>query len=315
MNLRDAAFLFPVLPLYRIGGGDFRDFRSHSALLYIILWLPQQEALIYLNVRSMKAKPKKIRGMPGRPKWGWDVLGVIKTLHIGTATPEVAELLDFLQDMFWVKDPEGRYCFVNVPFLLNFSLKDRSEIIGKTDFDFFDQVLANQYRIDDERVLRGTRIISRIELVGRFNHTARWCVTSKIPLRDKTGKIVGTAGVTREAQDHARLNRLGDSPLSAAIHYISQHYGDRIYTSELAKISGLSTSALHRQFLSAYKCSPHVYIRQLRIRMSCNTLVYSRKSIAAIASEFGFADQSHFTREFSRVMGETPSSYRAHYQG
>ncbi len=40
-------------------------------------------------------------------------------------------------------------------------------------------MLANQYRIDDERVLRGERILSRIELVGRFDHTARWCVTSK----------------------------------------------------------------------------------------------------------------------------------------
>jgi transcriptional regulator GlxA family with amidase domain len=140
-------------------------------------------------------------------------------------------------------------------------------------------------------------------------------VTSKIPLRNERGRIVGTAGVTREAQDHTRLNGIADSPLSAAIHYISQHYGDRISNVELAKISGLSMSALHRQFLSAYKCSPHTYIRQLRIRMSCNTLVYSRKSIALIATEFGFADQSHFTREFSRVMAETPSSYRAHYQG
>ena len=263
----------------------------------------------------MQPKTKSNRVKATLPKWGWDALGVIKTLHIGTATPEVAELLDFLQDMFWVKDPGGKYCFVNVPFLLNFSLKDRSEIIGKTDFDFFDPVLANQYRIDDEKVLRGTRIISRIELVGRFNHTARWCVTSKIPLRDERGKIVGTAGVTREAQDHTRLNRIGDSPLSVAVHYISQHYGDKISNTQLAKISGLSVSALHRQFASAYQCSPHTYVRQMRIRMSCNALVYSRNTLAAIATEFGFADQSHFTREFNRVMGETPSSYRTHYQG
>ncbi len=268
-----------------------------------------------MKKNPIAAKTKKGPTKPALPNWGWDVHGVVKTCHIGIATPEVAELSDFLQDMFWVKDPQGRYCFVNVPFLLNFSLKDRSEIIGKSDFDFFDSVLANQYKIDDEKVLGGDRIISRIELVGRFNHTARWCVTSKIPLRDKSGRIVGTAGVTREAQDHTRLNRIGDSPLSAAIHYISQHYGDRISSAELAKVSGMSVSALHRQFMSAYKCSPHGYVRQLRIRMSCHTLVYSRNSIAAIATEFGFADQSHFTREFSRVMGETPGSYRTRYQG
>src|SRR4051794_21593656 len=105
----------------------------------------------------------RTRAPTSPPTLGWDIQGVIKPVRIGTKTPEVAELLDFLQDMFWVKDPDGRYCFVNAPFLLNFSLKDRAEIIGKTDFDFFDAVLANQYRIDDEKILQGQRIVSRVE--------------------------------------------------------------------------------------------------------------------------------------------------------
>ena len=96
-----------------------------------------------------------------------------------------------------MKDEAGHYQWVNVSFLLNFGLQIAREIIGRTDYDLCGEVLANQYRIDDERVLKGERILSRVELVGRFDHTARWCVTSKIPLRDAKGKIVGTAGVTR----------------------------------------------------------------------------------------------------------------------
>ena len=72
--------------------------------------------------------------------------------------------------------------------------------------------------------------------------------------------------------------------------------------------------AFERQFRAAYDSSPHDYIRQLRVRMSCSALVFSQKSLAQVATEFGFADQSHFTKEFRRVIGGTPRDYRARYQ-
>ena len=59
--------------------------------------------------------------------------------------------------------------------------------------------------------------------------------------------------------------------------------------------------------------SPHQYIRELRVRMSCSALVFSRKTLAEVASDFGFADQSHFTKEFRRIIGETPRAYRVRY--
>jgi len=48
--------------------------------------------------------------------------------------------------------------------------------------------------------------------------------------------------------------------------------------------------------------------------MSCSPLVFTKKSLAEVASEFGFADQSHFTKEFRRIMDETPSAYRRRFQ-
>lgn len=238
--------------------------------------------------------------------------------RIGAVPPEVIELFDYLEDTpMWMKDEAGHYEWANVALLLNFGVKTRAELIGRTDYDFCGEVLANQYRIDDERVLRGERILSRIELVGRFNHTARWCVTSKVPLRDAAGRIVGTAGVTRPmiareaATDPAAP---AGSPLSVAIRFISQNFADRISNDDLARACGLSVRAFERQFQAAYNSSPHDYIRQLRVRMSCSALVFSRKSLADVATEFGFADQSHFTKEFRKFMAETPRAYRARYQ-
>ena len=234
--------------------------------------------------------------------------------RIGAVAPEVIELFDYLEDVpLWMKDEAGHYQWINVSFLLNFGLTDRAEIVGRTDYDLCGELMANQYRIDDERVLKGERILSRIELVGRFDHTARWCVTSKIPLHDAKGKIVGTAGMTRPLGEH-EVGAPAGSPMSTAIRFISQHYGDRITNLDLAKACGLSVRAFERQFRAAYECSPHDYIRQLRVRMSCSALVFSQKSLAQVASEFGFADQSHFTKEFRRVIGGTPRDYRARYQ-
>jgi AraC-like DNA-binding protein len=242
--------------------------------------------------------------------------------RIGAGAPEVIELFDYLEDTpLWMKDEAGHYEWVNVSFLLNFGVKTRAEMIGRTDYDFCSEVLANQYRIDDERVLRGDRILSRVELVGRFDHTARWCVTSKVPLRDEKGKIVGTAGVTRplgrhEANTAAPVDPAAPigSPLTVAIRFISQNFADRITNDDLAKACGLSVRAFERQFQAAYNTSPHDYIRQLRVRMSCSALVFSRKSLAEVATEFGFADQSHFTKEFRKFMAETPRAYRSRYQ-
>ena len=233
--------------------------------------------------------------------------------RIGVAPPEAIELLDYVEDLLlWIKDAEGHYQWVNTAFLLNFNIANRAEIIGHTDFDICGLVPANQYRIDDERVLAGERIRSRVELVGRFDHTSRWCRTSKIPLHNEAGVIVGTMGITRPIE---KLSQAGsqDSPLSAAIRHVGQNFNATLTNSELAKICGLSLRAFERQFQAAYGLSPHEYVRNLRVRMSCHALVFTTKSLAEIATEFGFSDQSHFTKEFRRLMSETPRQYRLRY--
>jgi transcriptional regulator GlxA family with amidase domain len=94
---------------------------------------------------------------------------------------------------------------------------------------------------------------------------------------------------------------------------VSQNYKDAISNDVLAKMCGLSLRAFERHFQATYRTSPHDYVRQMRVRMSCDALVHSLKTLAEVAFEFGFSDQSHFTREFRRIMGETPKEYRARF--
>jgi AraC-like DNA-binding protein len=234
---------------------------------------------------------------------------------IGLEVPEALEVLDHAEGMaFFMKDREARFVWVNVPWLVMLGQnKSREEIIGHTDQELFYPMLVLQYRLDDEQVLRGERILSRIELVGRFDHTAQWYATTKIPLRDRAGRIVGIAGTCLPVR--GRLpEALEASPVSAAVGLIMQRYAEPLNNAELAQACHMSTSVFERKFAEAYGITPHNYIRNVRVRLSCQALVFSPKRLSEIAMNFGFADQSHFTNEFHRLMGETPGAYRLRFK-
>ena len=250
-----------------------------------------------------------LKTKPGRGEV--DFLAALKKL--GANKPEIVALFDQIENLqFWIKDAAGRFVWVNTPFLVDFGFKDRSQVVGLTDYDITDATLANQYRSDDEQVLSGRSIRSRVELVGRFNHTVQWYITSKVPLHNRAGKVVGTAGVTMpyRHKEAAASNR----SLGPAIEYIIKHFGEQVTNRDLAKACKISLRVFHQQFVATYHTTPHEDIRRYRVRASCSPLVFSSKSMAEIAHEFGFSDQSHYTREFRRLMNEPPTAYRTRFQ-
>src|SRR5262245_36420308 len=142
----------------------------------------------------------------------------------------------------------------------------RDQIIGRTDFDLFEPYLANQYQMDDAHVLRGRPITSRVELIV-FNHTPRWIVTSKLPLRSASGRIVGTAGVaTMAAQEGSKI--WTESRLAPAMAFIKEHYHEPVSIRAMAQTCGLSIGSFHRQFRHTDLCTPHHDVRALAVRLS-----------------------------------------------
>jgi hypothetical protein len=130
---------------------------------------------------------------------------------------QFAELFDYVEDVrVWVKDRDGRFSWVNRAVLLMDATnghegeqgQDAHGILGQTDYDRSPAFLADQYRLDDEYVLAGNRIVNRIELIRQLDGTSAWHVTNKIPLSDGTGAVIGTAGIAR------RLNASSQRSLS-----------------------------------------------------------------------------------------------------
>jgi AraC-like DNA-binding protein len=113
------------------------------------------------------------------------------------------------------------------------------------------------------------------------------------------------------AQDTGALPQLGrEHPaVKRTKDYLQAHYAQEVELQELAQEAGLSPFHLARVFRQAVGLPPHAYQTQLRLAHA-RTLLAQGFEVGSVAHATGFADQSHFTRQFKRYFLATPGSYR-----
>jgi transcriptional regulator GlxA family with amidase domain len=110
------------------------------------------------------------------------------------------------------------------------------------------------------------------------------------------------------------LGGLAPGALRRVREYIEQHLTESIATDALARIAGLSTGHFNRAFKQSTGDSPHHYIVRNRVAMAKDLLVQTSRTLADIALDVGFADQSHFCRTYVAITGEKPSAYRRRHR-
>ena len=213
-----------------------------------------------------------------------------------------------------MKDREGRYLWVNTAFLMNYGLTRLSQVVGKADRDLSPAHLAAHFEAGDQAVLSGRPVNHRLELVGRYDHSAHWCRTTKLAARDARGRSVGTVGFTRRLTA-AEIGQMVEIPLGSVIATMIRRLGEKITSGEMARAAGTSVRGLERAFDRDYGLSPRQYLRRLRMQTACQLLVSTRSPLAQVADRCGFADQSHFNRDFKRMTGMTPRAYRLKFVG
>jgi AraC family transcriptional regulator len=97
--------------------------------------------------------------------------------------------------------------------------------------------------------------------------------------------------------------------LRRVVEHVEDHLGERISLDQLAALAGKSRFHFARQFRISTGLSPMGYVRQARIERASAILRERNTTIARVAVSLGFADQSHFTRTFGRVIGISPQSF------
>ena len=99
---------------------------------------------------------------------------------------------------FFIKDRQGRFVALNPRGCEYCGVASEREALGRTDRDFFPRRRADEYMRDDRAVMRsGQAIVNRVESAPESEGSTRLVMTSKIPLRDARGKVIGLAGFSR----------------------------------------------------------------------------------------------------------------------
>jgi AraC-like DNA-binding protein len=102
-----------------------------------------------------------------------------------------------------------------------------------------------------------------------------------------------------------------DTAVRRSKQFLDEHYADRVPLHDLSRLTGLSPYHLNRSFCRRIGMPPHTY--QLHVRIArAKSALRTGSSIARVAFAMGFADQSHFTHVFKRLVGETPAQFWCH---
>ncbi len=100
----------------------------------------------------------------------------------------------------------------------------------------------------------------------------------------------------------ARLNRV--------IDFINQNFAKDLRLWELAGLAGMSPHYFCELFKSSTGLTPYRYVLHCRIERAKQYLRDPKLTVAGVGETVGFADQSHFTKVFRRIVGVTPMEYR-----
>ncbi|MET1080175.1 MAG: AraC family transcriptional regulator [Pseudomonas sp.] len=229
-----------------------------------------------------------------------------------TSLQPIAPLLDSLADLvFFIKDREARYAFVNQTLARRCGFSHSHELLGRTAEMVFPERFGPLYTRQDHQVLgSGRELTDQLELHLYYGNQAIWCLTHKLALLDAQGQVVGLAGISRDLQvpqsSHPAFDRLAAVDL-----HIRQHFARPISLGELTAIAGLSVAQLERHCKRIFQLTPRQMIHKARLGEASALLLDSTLPITDIALRCGYTDHSAFSRQFRALTGLSPSQYRA----
>lgn len=117
-------------------------------------------------------------------------------------------LMDNTPDHIYFKDTESRFIRINRSLAERFGLKNPAEAFLKTDFDFFTREHAQQAYQDEQDVIKsGEPIEAKQEKETWPNEQDTWVSTTKVPIRDRDGRIKGTCGISRDITEYYRVQQ------------------------------------------------------------------------------------------------------------
>ena len=143
-------------------------------------------------------------------------------------------LLDHAPDYLYFKDTDSRILQCSQSLAQRYGM-DAPALVGKTDFDIFNSEHARQAFEDEQEIMRtGQPVVGKIEKETWKQGQLTWVLTSKMPLRNKDGGIIGTFGISKDI-----------TAIKTAEAELDRAHRQLLETSRLAGMAEVATSVLH----------------------------------------------------------------------
>jgi len=184
----------------------------------------QQEQTAEYRLRTKDGRVVQVETMSsliyrdGKP---FAIQGIARDITERKRVEEIAaaqqRLLDSLirtvPDLVYFKDRESRFIRINEAYARKAGFTDIHAALGKTDFDIFGERHARQAYEDEKRIMAtGQPMIDQEEREDWPDGHVTWASSTKMPMRDGTGQIIGIMGISRDIterklveESHARL--------------------------------------------------------------------------------------------------------------
>lgn len=220
-------------------------------------------------------------------------------------------LFDHLPDVaFFIKDTGGRYRVVNDSLVERCGLQRKEEIIGRNVHELFPPELAKVFAAEDQAVVQtGKPLLDRLELHWHPRRRPGWCLTTKLPLKDEHGRIIGVVGISRDIRGSSDRHAI-PAGLARAVDHLEANYGSKLTPGSLAKIAGLAPQKFARLIHKVFRVTPVQLIAKTRLAAASQLLRETDDPVVDIAHACGYYDHSAFTRAFRNATGRTPTGYR-----
>ena len=146
----------------------------------------------------------------------------------------VSAFLENIPDLVYFKDRDSRFIAVSRSKAKRHGLEP-ADLVGKSDGDFFSPAHAEWARVDEENIMAtGTPVIGKLEKITWPDGRVTWAMTSKLPLRDESGEIIGTFGLSKDVTESKRLEL-----------ELEKSQKDLVSASRAAGMAEVATGVLH----------------------------------------------------------------------
>lgn len=143
----------------------------------------------------------------------------------------------------------------------------------------------------------------------------RRVIGDRVPRNHRPAHVTDPGTATTVAHTLPRpRGGLPPGALRKVREHVESHLAEKIELCELAAIAGLSQCHFSRAFKQSMGMPPHRYLMARRIANAAELIDKTDQMMTEISLGVGFSDQSHFTRVFLAMMGETPGAFRRRHR-